>query len=119
MGEMLDFIRVGFGGVVCAVGLVFVLGGSLGLLRFPDLYTRLHAVAVSDATGAVVFVVGLAIMAPDWGMAARLGLLAALLAALAPVLTHVIAAAAHAGGLAPIAGRYTAPRPGAGRGPRS
>ena len=95
------------------MGLLLIAGGSLGLLRFPDLYTRLHAANVADVVGSVIVVLGLAIAAPDWGIAVRLLLLAALLMALGPTLTHLVAQAAHAAGLAPIAGRYAAPRPGA------
>lgn len=113
--DALTLVRVGIGALVAVAGLVFVLGGALGLLRFPDLYTRLHGASVSDAPGAALFVAGLAIMAPDLGIALRLGLLAVLIVALAPVLAHLLGAAAHSGGLAPIAGRYTAPRPGAKR----
>lgn len=111
----LDFVRLGLSGLVVAIGLVMIAGGALGLLRFPDLYTRLHAANVADVVGSVVVVLGLAIAAPDWGIAVRLLLLAALLMAVGPTLTHLVAQAAHAAGLAPIAGRYTAPRPGASR----
>jgi multicomponent Na+:H+ antiporter subunit G len=109
---VLDGVRVALGGLVCGLGLVFLLGGAIGMLRFPDLYTRLHAANVADGTGAAVFAAGLALMAPDIGMAVRLLLLAALVVALGPVFTHLLASSAHAGGLAPIAGPYVAPRPG-------
>ena len=110
---LVDAARMSVGGLIAAFGLLMMLGGVLGVLRFPDLYTRLHAVTTSDGLGASIFCVGLAVIAPDGAMAVRLLLLAALLMAIGPVLTHLSASAAHAGGLAPIAGRYTAPRPGA------
>jgi multicomponent Na+:H+ antiporter subunit G len=109
---LLDALRAGVGGLIAAIGLGFMLGGAIGLLRYPDFYTRLHAVSVADGVGAACFVLGLAVMAPDLGMALRLLLLAALIVALGPVLAHLLASSAHAGGLAPIAGRYTTPRPG-------
>jgi multicomponent Na+:H+ antiporter subunit G len=112
---VLDAVRVGAGGLIATLGLAFIIGGAIGLLRFPDFYTRLHAAAVADGLGAALFIVGLAVMAPDTGMAVRLLLLCALIVALGPVLAHLLASAAHAGGLAPIAGRYTAPRPAASR----
>lgn len=112
-GVVLEFARLGVSGIVIAVGLLLMAGGALGLLRFPDLYTRLHASNVADVVGSVVIVLGLAIAAPDWAVAVRLLLLAALMMALGPTLTHLVAQAAHAAGLAPIAGRYAAPRPGA------
>lgn len=100
------------GGAVLTLALVMMLGGAIGALRFPDLYTRLHAAAVGDGVAAPLFAFGLAIMAPDLATGIRLLLLAALLAALGPLLAHLTGAAAHSGGLTPIAGVYVAPRPG-------
>jgi multicomponent Na+:H+ antiporter subunit G len=109
------FARNALGGLVIAVGLAFIVGGAIGLLRFPDFYTRLHAARVSDAVGATILLIGLAILAPDGALALRVLLLAALTAALGPTLSHLAANAAHAAGLAPLSGKYTAPRPGAQR----
>jgi multicomponent Na+:H+ antiporter subunit G len=109
-------IGAGAGVLLIAAGLALLLGGAIGMLRFPDLYTRAHAVTAGDGAGALLVLGGLAVSAGDAAMAIRLLLLGALLIALRPVLTHLIVSAAHAAGLAPIAGRYTAPRPGAGRG---
>jgi len=114
----LEIARLALGGLFVAAGLFFLLGGAIGMLRFPDFYTRLHAARVSDAVGATVLLVGLAIMA-DGQIAVKLVLLAALTAALGPTLSHLLANAAHAAGLAPLAGPYVAPRPGAQREPRS
>lgn len=108
-------LRLVLSGVVVAAGLMLVAGGALGLLRFPDLYTRLHAANVADVAGAVIVIAGLAIVSPDWSIALRLLMLAALMIALGPTLTQLVANGAHSAGLAPIAGRYSAPRPGATR----
>jgi multicomponent Na+:H+ antiporter subunit G len=108
----LDLVRTALSGVVVAIGLLLMAGGALGLLRFPDVYTRVHAANVADAVGPVVILLGLVIAAPDWQVALRLILLAVLVVSAGPTLTHLIAQAAHAAGLAPIAGRFIAPRPG-------
>lgn len=113
--HLIDVARHALGGAVAAVGLVFIAGGVLGVLRFPDVYTRVHAAHTADGVGAVLAALGLAIMADDAQVALRLILLAALAAALAPLFAHIAASAAHAGGLAPLSGRYVAPRPGANR----
>lgn len=105
-------IRVLIGAIFVAVGLAIMLGGAIGLLRFPDFYTRLHANG-AEGVAAVLIVLGLAISTNDGAVAVRLLLLAALIAALMPTLSHLAANAAHAAGLAPIVGRHTAPRPGA------
>lgn len=41
------------------LGAVFFLAGSLGLLRFPDAYTRLHALTKADNLGLALVVIGL------------------------------------------------------------
>lgn len=108
---MLQIVFSLIGGALIVAGLALMAGGVLGLLRFPDFYTRLHAVRVVDGLGAVVFLLGLAVVSGDGGVALRLVLLAALVGALGPTMSQLAANAAHAAGLAPLSGRYTAPRP--------
>lgn len=115
MMAVLEFARATLGGAVCAAGLALMLGGAIGVLRFPDIYTRLHAASVANGAGALLVLGGLAIASGDGGVALRLLLLGALLMAVAPTLNQMIASAAHASGVTPIAGAYAAPRPGAPR----
>ncbi|MDI7260363.1 MAG: monovalent cation/H(+) antiporter subunit G [Thermodesulfobacteriota bacterium] len=44
-----------------AGGIFFLLVGSIGLLRFPDFYTRLHATGKCDTLGAGLMILGLMI----------------------------------------------------------
>ena len=99
------------GAFVIVIGLALMAGGTLGLLRFPDFYTRLHAARVADGLGALLFILGLALVSGDGAVALRLVLLAALVSALGPTMSQLAANAAHAAGLAPLAGSYRAPRP--------
>lgn len=108
-----DLLRLGVSGVLIAGGGALLLMGAIGRLRFPDLYTRVHAANAGESVGAFLFVLGLAAAAPNAALFFRFALLALLIGALAPTLLHLIASAAHSGGLAPLAGRYAAPRPGA------
>lgn len=112
---ILDVLRASVGGLIVAAGLVFIFGGTIGVLRFPDFYTRLHAAGVSSLVGAVIFVLGLAVLAWSSALSPRLLLLAALVIALWPTIAQSMAGSAHAGGLAPLVGGHTAPRPGAQR----
>lgn len=109
----LDALRLGVGALLAAIGLVFIGGGAIGLLRFPDFYTRIHAATAASGVGAIFVVAGLAVTVWDLAIALRLALLGAFIAVLNPTLAHLVASAAHAAGLAPLAGSYTAPRPGA------
>lgn len=49
--------------VFIAIGCVFIVAGAIGLIRMPDLYTRLHAASVTDTGGAIFIVLGLILQA--------------------------------------------------------
>ncbi len=53
-------------------GAFFFLAGTLGLLRFPDVYTRLHALTKTDNVGLGLIVVGLVIESQSVAEAAKL-----------------------------------------------
>jgi multicomponent Na+:H+ antiporter subunit G len=48
-----------FSVVAIVAGGFFYLAGTVGLLRFPDAYTRLHALTKADNLGLVFVVIGL------------------------------------------------------------
>ena len=48
--------------VLIAFGVIFLLIGALGIWRFPDFYTRLHAAGVGDTLGALSMVAGMIIL---------------------------------------------------------
>ena len=49
-------------GMTLAGGILSVIG-ALGVLRFPDLYTRLHAASITDTGAATLMLFGLALLA--------------------------------------------------------
>lgn len=53
--NMLEWVSV----LLVAIGVAFLLLGSVGLLRLPDVYTRLHAVSKVDNLGLGFVVLGL------------------------------------------------------------
>ncbi len=48
------------------LGVPFFLSGTIGLLRLPDIYTRLHALTKADNVGLGFIILGLAIQATSW-----------------------------------------------------
>ena len=44
-------------------GSVFIVAGGVGMVRFPDLYTRLHAASMTDTGGAILLSFGLFLQA--------------------------------------------------------
>lgn len=51
------------------LGVVFFATGALGLIRFPDIYSRLHAVTKTDTLGLGLLTLGLAIKSGSPGAA--------------------------------------------------
>ncbi len=60
---MLDWIVWLVSWVLVSIGCVFILTGAIGLIRMPDLYTRLHAGSVTDTGGAIFITLGLMLQA--------------------------------------------------------
>jgi multicomponent Na+:H+ antiporter subunit G len=76
------------------VGALFFLSGTVGLLRFPDVFSRLHAVTKADNLGLGLICLGLAITSGSVFVGLKL-LLIWLLALLAASFScHLIARAA-------------------------
>ncbi len=87
--------------ILTFVGALFFLAGTLGLLRFPDVYTRLHALTKADNVGLGFMTAGLALEAESLGTVVQL-ILIWLLALLASATTcHLIARTALRGGIRP------------------
>jgi multicomponent Na+:H+ antiporter subunit G len=55
----MSFVVDAFSIAAIVAGLVFFLAGTVGLLRFPDAYTRLHALTKADNLGVALVVIGL------------------------------------------------------------
>ncbi len=86
------------------IGSAGVGAGALGLVRFPDFYTRLHAAGVTDTAGAELIIFGMMLQAPSWVIVAKLGFIAVFLGLTSPVATHAIAHAAWMVGFRPMLG---------------
>ncbi|MFT5431955.1 MAG: multicomponent Na+:H+ antiporter subunit G [Myxococcota bacterium] len=84
--------------VIIVVGAFFVLVAAIGLVRFPDLPTRIHAAAKAGAFGTGLILLGVAVSAGDWGIAIRCLAAAIFLFLTAPVAAHAVARAAFRGG---------------------
>ena len=58
-----------------AVALFFFIAGTVGLLRFPDLYCRLHALTKADNVGLGFLVLALMLQAENWQEVFKLALI--------------------------------------------
>ncbi|MEQ8834085.1 MAG: monovalent cation/H(+) antiporter subunit G [Miltoncostaeaceae bacterium] len=68
---MSDAVSI-IGLVLTALGALFFLAGTVGMVRFPDALTRLHALAKADNLGLGFVVVGLAVQAGSAAVALKL-----------------------------------------------
>lgn len=62
MNVVLDALSL----LLIVAGAVFFLAGTVGLLRFPDFFTRLHAMTKADNVGLGLIVFGLVLQAESW-----------------------------------------------------
>ncbi|GGY54796.1 monovalent cation/H(+) antiporter subunit G [Parvularcula lutaonensis] len=86
-------------------GGALVILGAVGVLRFPDFYTRTHAAGVTDTFGADLILLGLLLQVPDTMTGIKLVLIFLFMMMTSPVATHSIAHAAYAGREAPLTGK--------------
>ena len=73
------------------LGSFFTVAGMLGLVRMPELFTRMHAVSVSETLGAGFLVLGMIVQAGLTLVALKLVFILALFFMTAPVVTHALA----------------------------
>lgn len=82
-------------------GLFFMVVGAIGILRLPDVFTRLHAAGMTDTMGAGLLILGMCLQAGLGLVLVRLLIVYAFLLFTSPISTHALARAALAGGVEP------------------
>ena len=95
--------------IVCTVfltlGVIVTLTGSIGLVRMPDFYARLHTAGKTDSLAQLLILVGLVFVTPGelggWLIRVKLIMVGMILIIAAPTATHAITKAAHLSGLRP------------------
>ena len=100
-----EIVRYPAGSALCLAGAILCVIGTIGVMRFPDFYTRMHAASITDTSGATVILIGMALMAPSWIIVAKLGTIFWLLFLTSPAASHAVVNAAHTAGLQPLIGR--------------
>ena len=83
------------------VGLFFLFVAAIGVLRLPDVYTRSHAVSLTDSLGAFFMLGGLALYEGFSTNLVKILVVLVLLYLLNPVITHATVRSAYRSGLQP------------------
>jgi multicomponent Na+:H+ antiporter subunit G len=98
MELVLDLISWGF----ILSGSFFLIVSGVGILRMPDVFTRLHAAGIADTMGADLILTGLLFQSGFSLVSAKIILILVFLFLTSPVSTHAVARAALQGGVKPI-----------------
>jgi multicomponent Na+:H+ antiporter subunit G len=80
--------------VLTALGLMFFMAGTIGLIRFPDTFSRLHALTKADNLGLGFIALGVAFQTETWREVALLALVWTLSLIAAGTVSQLIARAA-------------------------
>ena len=88
-------------GVLLTVGSFFILVGTLGLVRLPDFYTRLHAAGITDTLGAELVLIAMMLQAGFSLITVKLIIISMFIFFTSPTATHAVANAARTMGLRP------------------
>tara|TARA_B100001057_G_scaffold487298_1_gene569809 strand:- start:2231 stop:2659 length:429 start_codon:yes stop_codon:yes gene_type:complete len=104
MIELLNIVSI----ILILSGLVFFLGASIGILRFPDFYTRMHAAGKGDTLSTILIMSGMAIQViGDFEgssilVAIKILAIAVLIMLTSPTSTHLLMKAGYDDGIIPV-----------------
>ncbi len=98
---MLEGIELYLGGTLLVIGAAFTLLAAIGVVRLPDLYTRMHAASKAGAVGGGLILLAVAVLSQDAAVSMRaiIGVMFVLLTT--PVSAHLLARASYLTGYRP------------------
>ena len=88
--------------VLMGAGAGFLLIAGLGILRLPDVFTRMHAAGIGDTLGAGLILAGLMLQGGISLVTVKLVFVFILLFMTSPTATHALAKAALTGNVKPM-----------------
>lgn len=97
MNEVFQYLAA----LVIVVGSVFAMLAAVGILRLPDLYTRMHAASKAGVVGAGLILLAVVLGSPDGAVLLRAILGILFLVLTTPVSAHLLARAAYKAGIHP------------------
>ena len=86
------------GDIIIALGMVFILFGIIGLIRFRDFYTRILVTAKIDTVGVTTIFVGMAVKHGLSFFSLKVLLLIGIMMVINPLSAHMIARSAYLSG---------------------
>ena len=98
MDEILSIIR----DLLLIAGALAVLIGALGVIRFPEVFSRIHAAWITDTAGAGLIILALLIESGFSLISLKLLVIVLFLFFTSPTSSHALAKAAIRGGVLPL-----------------
>lgn len=99
---MIESIRIGLSLGALGLAVIFFAAGTVGMLRFPDVYSRLHAMTKADNLGVGFVILGVVLVAPGPTVVFKLLLTWGFILVAGTTAAHLVARAARREGVAGI-----------------
>jgi len=87
--------------VFLLIGSFLCISGGVGVLRFPDFYTRMHAVGVTETLATAMILIGLMLLNPAGLVLLKLIIILLMTLFISPTASHALASAAIQNNLVP------------------
>ena len=92
-------IRTIITGVLLVLGCFFIVVSSIGIVRFPDFYSRIHPAVKSDTLGQMLILSGLMVYEGLSLVSVKLLIIIIFILIVNPTATHALAKAAYVSGV--------------------
>ena len=89
-------------GMSLLLGTAALIVGALGLVRLPNLFSRIHAVGMMDTAGVAFITLGMLIHEGFSLISVKLAVVGVFLFFTSPIATHAVAQVAHRSGFSPV-----------------
>ncbi|MFT5594520.1 MAG: multicomponent Na+:H+ antiporter subunit G [Oceanicoccus sp.] len=89
--------------ILLIAGVFFGVSGAVGLFKFPDFFTRVHAASVTDSISAILIIGGLLLQTSFDLNTGKLLFILIFLMITSPTASHALAKSARHGGLLSLA----------------
>ena len=99
------------GMVLASLGLVFFFGAAVGLFRFPDFYSRMHAAGKGDTLSSLLILLGFGLITLDdlsvvgWLLVVKVLAIVLFIMLTSPTSTHALIRAGYEDGVEPVTKR--------------
>lgn len=95
---MIESFQAFLTGGLIIVGAAFTLVASVGIVRLPDLYTRMHAASKAGMLGSGLMLIALAVFAEDHAIVSRALAAVIFILLTTPIAAHLLGKASYAAG---------------------